>query len=59
MTLNVRRTSDASAIARTERAGEAARETARRGVRRGEAPRNEWTCDLSADYVKINAEYRT
>lgn len=26
---------------------------------RGEASANVWTCDLSYDYVKINAEYRT
>jgi len=26
---------------------------------RGEASANIWTCDLSYDYVKINAEYRT
>ncbi|WP_455367173.1 bifunctional glutamate N-acetyltransferase/amino-acid acetyltransferase ArgJ [Kaarinaea lacus] len=26
---------------------------------RGEAAANVWTCDLSYDYVKINAEYRT
>ena len=25
----------------------------------GEATSTVWTCDLSADYVKINAEYRT
>jgi glutamate N-acetyltransferase/amino-acid N-acetyltransferase len=25
----------------------------------GKAHRTLWTCDLSADYVKINAEYRT
>ena len=47
--MNPRRTSNVRAITRTERAGEAARESACRGGRRGEAPRNE----------KINAEYRT
>jgi len=26
---------------------------------RGEASEQVWTCDLSYDYVKINAEYRT
>jgi glutamate N-acetyltransferase/amino-acid N-acetyltransferase len=26
---------------------------------RGEAKANVWTCDLSYDYIKINAEYRT
>lgn len=26
---------------------------------RGNASANVWTCDLSYDYVKINAEYRT
>jgi ornithine carbamoyltransferase len=41
MTLNVRRTSEASAIARTERAGDAARERAGRGGRRVEAARND------------------
>ena len=47
MTLGADRTSEASAITRMERAGEAARERACRGIRRGEAPRNK------------NAEYRT
>jgi glutamate N-acetyltransferase/amino-acid N-acetyltransferase len=26
---------------------------------RGDARATVWTCDLSYDYVKINAEYRT
>ena len=26
---------------------------------RGDARATVWTCDLSHDYVKINAEYRT
>lgn len=29
------------------------------GLGRGEASARVWTCDLSYDYVKINAEYRT
>ena len=28
-------------------------------LHRGEARATVWTCDLSFDYVKINAEYRT
>jgi hypothetical protein len=43
------RASEASTITRAERAGAAARESACRGVRRGEAPRT----------MKINAESRT
>jgi glutamate N-acetyltransferase/amino-acid N-acetyltransferase len=29
------------------------------GLGRGEADAEVWTCDLSHDYVRINAEYRT
>ena len=28
-------------------------------LNRGRAATTVWTCDLSFDYVKINAEYRT
>ncbi|MDX2506421.1 MAG: bifunctional ornithine acetyltransferase/N-acetylglutamate synthase, partial [Gammaproteobacteria bacterium] len=28
-------------------------------LQRGQAETQIWTCDLSYDYVKINAEYRT
>jgi len=28
-------------------------------LNRGDAAATVWTCDLSFDYVKINAEYRT
>jgi glutamate N-acetyltransferase/amino-acid N-acetyltransferase len=28
-------------------------------LNRGRAAATVWTCDLSFDYVKINAEYRT
>ena len=28
-------------------------------LRRGDASATVWTCDLSHDYVTINAEYRT
>ena len=28
-------------------------------LKRGTAAATVWTCDLSFDYVKINAEYRT
>ncbi|MGH8721103.1 MAG: bifunctional ornithine acetyltransferase/N-acetylglutamate synthase [Burkholderiales bacterium] len=28
-------------------------------LNRGHAEATVWTCDLSFDYVKINAEYRT
>jgi glutamate N-acetyltransferase / amino-acid N-acetyltransferase len=28
-------------------------------LNRGQANTTLWTCDLSFDYVKINAEYRT
>ena len=28
-------------------------------LNRGKADATVWTCDLSFDYVKINAEYRT
>ena len=33
--------------------------TVRAVVNRGKAAATLWTCDLSFDYVKINAEYRT
>ena len=33
--------------------------TVRAVLGRGEARATVWTCDLSYDYVKINAEYRT
>ena len=33
--------------------------TIRVGLGRGDAAATVWTCDLSYDYVKINAEYRT
>jgi glutamate N-acetyltransferase/amino-acid N-acetyltransferase len=29
------------------------------GLGAGEATSTVWTCDLSAEYVRINAEYRT
>ena len=33
--------------------------TVRAVLNRGKAAATVWTCDLSFDYVKINAEYRT
>jgi glutamate N-acetyltransferase/amino-acid N-acetyltransferase len=33
--------------------------TVRAVLNRGKAGATLWTCDLSFDYVKINAEYRT
>ncbi|MDA0225772.1 MAG: bifunctional ornithine acetyltransferase/N-acetylglutamate synthase, partial [Proteobacteria bacterium] len=33
--------------------------TVRAVLNRGSAAACVWTCDLSFDYVKINAEYRT
>ena len=33
--------------------------TVRAVLNRGSAAATVWTCDLSFDYVKINAEYRT
>ena len=33
--------------------------TVRAALNRGKAAATLWTCDLSFDYVKINAEYRT
>ena len=33
--------------------------TVRAVLNRGKAEATVWTCDLSYDYVKINAEYRT
>jgi glutamate N-acetyltransferase/amino-acid N-acetyltransferase len=33
--------------------------TVRAVLNRGKAAATLWTCDLSYDYVKINAEYRT
>jgi glutamate N-acetyltransferase/amino-acid N-acetyltransferase len=33
--------------------------TVRVVLNRGQADATVWTCDLSFDYVKINAEYRT
>ena len=33
--------------------------TVRAVLNRGKAEATVWTCDLSFDYVKINAEYRT
>jgi len=33
--------------------------TVRVGLRRGDASATVWTCDLSYDYVKINADYRS
>jgi len=33
--------------------------TVRAVLHRGKASATVWTCDLSFDYVKINAEYRT
>ena len=33
--------------------------TVRAVLNRGKAAATLWTCDLSVDYVKINAEYRT
>ena len=33
--------------------------TVRAALNRGKASTTLWTCDLSFDYVKINAEYRT
>ncbi|MBT8122240.1 MAG: bifunctional ornithine acetyltransferase/N-acetylglutamate synthase, partial [Gammaproteobacteria bacterium] len=33
--------------------------TVRVVLARGDACEQVWTCDLSYDYVKINAEYRT
>ena len=33
--------------------------TVRAVLNRGKAQATIWTCDLSFDYVKINAEYRT
>ena len=33
--------------------------TVRAILNRGKAEATVWTCDLSFDYVKINAEYRT
>jgi glutamate N-acetyltransferase/amino-acid N-acetyltransferase len=33
--------------------------TVRAVLNRGKADATVWTCDLSFDYVKINAEYRT
>jgi glutamate N-acetyltransferase/amino-acid N-acetyltransferase len=33
--------------------------TVRAVLNRGRAEATVWTCDLSFDYVKINAEYRT
>jgi glutamate N-acetyltransferase/amino-acid N-acetyltransferase len=33
--------------------------TVRVALHRGRAAATVWTCDLSYDYVKINAEYRT
>ncbi len=33
--------------------------TVRVVLNRGKAEATVWTCDLSFDYVKINAEYRT
>ena len=33
--------------------------TVRAVLKRGMAAATLWTCDLSFDYVKINAEYRT
>jgi len=33
--------------------------TVRAVLKRGKAAATLWTCDLSYDYVKINAEYRT
>jgi glutamate N-acetyltransferase/amino-acid N-acetyltransferase len=33
--------------------------TVRAVLNRGKSASTLWTCDLSFDYVKINAEYRT
>jgi len=33
--------------------------TVRAVLNRGRAAATVWTCDLSFDYVRINAEYRT
>ena len=33
--------------------------TVRVDLGRGHAQATVWTCDLSAEYVRINAEYRT
>lgn len=33
--------------------------TVRVDLARGEATATVWTCDLSFDYVRINAEYRS
>jgi len=33
--------------------------TVRIALKRGDASATVWTCDLSYDYVKINADYRS